>query len=203
VHGGSCADSRIGRHAGVGFCEAEAAAEAVHGGLCADSRIGRHAGVGFCEAEAAAEAGHGGSCADSLAGKGCWAECTTGEQLRAVTKLQEAWRWRQGSTLRLTSIEDGWTKARARQLGDLVAHVSFLQYVFRSSRKLRPGCWRRSGLRGVMTVLRLAWQRVPRCDNGANLAHESEFGAQQARAERVLELIFAQMCMQVPRRAQT
>ena len=63
--------------------------------------------------------------------------------------------------------------------------MRFLQRVFRRSRELRPGCWRRGGLRGLMTALRR--ERASRCGGGANLADEAEFAAQRRRAAAVLD----------------
>ena len=85
----------------------------------------------------------------------------------------------------LTSIERGWVGVRARQLGALSAHVTFLQYLFRSSRELRPGCWRRGGMTGVMAALRRG--RSYRCGGGENLASDEQFEEQRERAERVLD----------------
>ena len=79
----------------------------------------------------------------------------------AALLLQRAWRQGARGTVASTSIERGWRGPRARRLGSLDAHVRFLQYVFRRTRQLRPGCWRRGGLRGLMAALR--WTRAHRC----------------------------------------
>ena len=108
-----------------------------------------------------------------------------GEVARAAARVIQRC-WRRGATSALeTSIERGWVGARARRLGSLDAHVSFLQWVFRRSRQLRRGCWLRGGMRGVMTVLRVAL--FCRQVRPAELASESEFAEQRARAERVLD----------------
>jgi len=103
---------------------------------------------------------------------------------QAAVLLQRQWRAMRPHDGR-TRIEREWSGARARRLGPLVAHVRFLQYVFRRSRELRPGCWRRGGMRGLMSALRLT--RSYRCGGGANLAVGAEFEAQRERAERVLD----------------
>ena len=82
-----------------------------------------------------------------------------------------------------TSIELGWSGARARRLGALEAHVRYLQYIFRRSVELRPGCWRRGGMRGLMSEL--VSVRATRCKGGENLAGADEFDAQSERAARV------------------
>ena len=107
----------------------------------------------------------------------------------AALRLQSG--WRASSRRRRTSIEDGWVGARARRLGSLEAHVRYLQFVVRHTMALRRDCWRRGGLRGPLLVVR--WlistrlARSHRCGDGSNLASESEFVAQQARAEHVLD----------------
>ena len=105
-----------------------------------------------------------------------------GQPETAVRVIQRRWR-----RLRCgwTGVERGWCGARARRLGSIVAHVTFLQYIFRKARELRPGCWRRGGMRGLMAALRLT--RSYRCGGGANLATEAEFTAQRERAERVID----------------
>ena len=116
-------------------------------------------------------------------GMGCCGVCDTPEE-RAATRLQQQWRAMRPHGGR-TLIEQEWNGARARRLGDLVAHVRYLQYVFRRSRELRPGCWRKGGMRGLMSALRLT--RSYRCGGGANLAEDAEFEAQRERAGRVLD----------------
>ena len=108
-----------------------------------------------------------------------------GREEAAATTIQSG--WRRGPTDRAgqTSIELGWTGERARRLGSITAHVSFLQYIFRQTRRLRPGCWRAGGLYGLMAALR--WSRSFRCGGGANLASEAEFVEQRERAARVLD----------------
>ena len=104
---------------------------------------------------------------------------------RAAEVIQQRWRGGRPQSMGLTSIERGWVGARARQLGALSAHVTFLQYLFRRSRELRPGCWRRGGMAGVMTAVRRG--RSYRCGGGKNLASDEQFEEQRERAERVLD----------------
>ena len=73
----------------------------------------------------------------------------------AAQVIQQRWRGGRPRTMGLTSIERGWVGVRARQLGALSAHVTFLQYLFRRSRELQPGCWRRGGMTGVRCSLLL------------------------------------------------
>ena len=77
-----------------------------------------------------------------------------------------------------------WKRRRRRKLvGALLPHVIFLQYLFRRTRRIRPGCWSRGGMR------RLFWWRpttVFGCCGGARLAAECEFQAQQTRAREAL-----------------
>jgi hypothetical protein len=64
---------------------------------------------------------------------------------QAARRLQS---WVRGRCY-MTSIELGWRGPRARRLGSLEAHVRYLQCVVRSTMALRPGCWRRGGLRAT------------------------------------------------------
>ena len=114
----------------------------------------------------------------------CCDTCDAPDEERAALRLQRFWRSMRPRTGG-TRIEREWSGARARRLGALPAHVRFLQYVFRRSRELRPGCWRRGGMRGLMCALRLT--RSYRCGGGANLATDAEFDEQRERAERVLD----------------
>ena len=76
-------------------------------------------------------------------------------------------------------------RRRRRKLqGDVAAHARFLQYYFRRTRMLRPGCWRRGGLRGL-TVYRPP--TVFACRNGLELAAPSEFNNARAEARRALD----------------
>ena len=102
----------------------------------------------------------------------------------AAVALQRWWRALRPRMPR-TSIELGWSGARARRLGALEAHVRYLQYIFRRSVELRPGCWRRGGMRGLMSEL--VSVRATRCKGGENLAGADEFDAQSERAARVLD----------------
>ena len=114
--------------------------------------------------------------------------CDLGERdarFRAAEVIQRRWRRGRPQLMGPTSIERGWVGARARQLGALSAHVTFLQNIFRRSRELRPGCWRRGGMAGVMTAVRRG--RSYRCGGGKNLASDEQFEEQRERAERVLD----------------
>ena len=75
-------------------------------------------------------------------------------------------------------------RKRRRRFGALESHVRYLQYTFRRSRSVRPGCWSRGGMVG------LCWYR-PRerwaCDGGLNLASEERIGVQVARSRAVLD----------------
>ena len=103
----------------------------------------------------------------------------------AAMRLQRRWRRHARAAGWQTRIEREWSGTRARRLGSLDAHVRFLQHVFRRGRELRPGCWRRGGMRGLMIALRLT--RSYRCGGGANLATDGEIEAQRARGEAVLD----------------
>ena len=74
-------------------------------------------------------------------------------------------------------------RRRKRSESKLLAHALFLQYMFRRSRMVRPGCWSRGGWRGLRLY------RPPSvfgCRNGLLLASEEDFEEQRRRAERVL-----------------
>ncbi len=123
---------------------------------------------------------------------GC-TECTAQEEpeaVRAASRLQRRWRARQVARRR-TRIEREWTGARARRLGPIGPHVRYLQYIFRRTRLLRPGCWRRGQLRGPLRVvlwfIRARLTPETRCDGGRRLATEADFASQRARAEQVLD----------------
>ena len=77
-----------------------------------------------------------------------------------------------------------WKRRKRRKLvGSLEAHARFLQYCFRRTRAVRPGCWRPGGMVGLVwfrPVTRFA------CGSGASLAAEAEFEAQSALAARAL-----------------
>ena len=70
-------------------------------------------------------------------------------------------------------------RMRRKRFGNLVAHARYLQYLFRRTRNVRPGCWSRGGMRGLLVY------RVPpvfACRGGSALAGESSFIMQQRRA---------------------
>ena len=75
-----------------------------------------------------------------------------------------------------------WRRRRRRKLhGSVVAHALFLQHVFRRTRLVRPGCWRRGGL------CFLAVYRPPTifaCKGGRELAPESRFAEQRTLARQ-------------------
>ena len=88
-----------------------------------------------------------------------------------------------------TTIEAGWRGARARALGSIEAHVTFLQWVFRATTGVARGCWSRGGLREPLRVALAFGRRVShaRCENGANLASDEEFATQRALSEEMLD----------------
>ena len=139
--------------------------------------------AGWSGGSPSVRAGHDIDYDGALAGGSAAAEARA--RVAAARRVQASWRGRTAPDREPTSIERGWVGARARRLGSLVAHVAFLQYVFRRSRELRPGCWRRGGMRGLMAALRLS--RSYRCGGGVNLASEAEFAEQRERAARVLD----------------
>ena len=76
-----------------------------------------------------------------------------------------------------------WRRRKAKRLGTLASHARFLQYVFRRTRRVRPGCWSRGGMKGLLfyrPVTRFA------CMDGQNLAPEGMFVQQQEKAAEVL-----------------
>ena len=85
-----------------------------------------------------------------------------------------------------TAVEVGdgrWTGTyvrRRRLRGKAESHARFLQYYFRRSTTVRPGCWRRGGMHGLVLF------RPPTvfsCGGGLNLASPEAF-ADQARVAR-------------------
>ena len=85
---------------------------------------------------------------------------------------------------RLVGDAPEWSRRRLRRMGPLDAHARFLQHMFRRSRSVSPGCWRRGG----WAHLRV-WRPVRRyaCGQGLNLAQEEDFKQQRDRARRVLD----------------
>ena len=74
-------------------------------------------------------------------------------------------------------------RKRRKLVGDLAAHARFLQYVFRRTTCIRPGCWRRGGLVGVAWLRR---RETFACGGGRKLAAESDFEEQEALARQAL-----------------
>ena len=77
-----------------------------------------------------------------------------------------------------------WKRRKRRKLvGALLPHVLYLQFIFRRTRRVRPGCWARGGMRGFM------WWR-PRttfgCGGGIHLAAYGEFREQQTLAREAM-----------------
>ena len=74
-------------------------------------------------------------------------------------------------------VERG-TCTQARCFGGPRALKPYLQFVFRSAVSLREGCWRRGGLRGVLTAIRwvvaVRLTRRHQCGGGCNLATDDE-----------------------------
>ena len=74
-------------------------------------------------------------------------------------------------------------RPRLKPFGQVAAHARFLQHLFRRSRHVRPGCWRRGGWRHLRV-----WRPVTifACKGGRELASGDEFLAQKRRAAEVL-----------------
>ena len=81
------------------------------------------------------------------------------------------------------AMAKGQSRRRRVRAGDMAAHARFLQYYFRRSRAMRPGCWRQGGLRGLV-LYRPA--TTFGCRSGLNLAPRSAIAAQRERAGEVL-----------------
>jgi hypothetical protein len=64
-----------------------------------------------------------------------------------------------------------------------LGHVSFIQHIFRQTRRRWPGCWRAGGL-AALAVYRPVLD--PACGHGTQLAPSSAFDAQRARWSRGL-----------------
>ena len=83
----------------------------------------------------------------------------------------------------LEAIRPRWKRAGDKDRSVLAAHASFLQFYFRQSRIVRPGCWRRGGLRGFV----LDWPRVKfQCEGGKNLASTEHLAAARRSIDPVL-----------------
>ena len=90
-----------------------------------------------------------------------------------------------GSGLRRKEADaPGWRRVRRKKrFGSLTAHALFLQHVFRRTRHVKPGCWSRGGMRGLLIgrpISRFA------CQDGRSMAGAEDFARQRARAGRVL-----------------
>ena len=73
-------------------------------------------------------------------------------------------------------------RPRRKPTGSMEAHVRFLQHVFRRAREVRPTCWTRGGMRGLVI------RRPPTvfgCKNGLELASDEEFDEQRRKALEV------------------
>ena len=81
--------------------------------------------------------------------------------------------------------EPPWVRRRRKKApGSVASHARFLQELFRRTRRLRPGCWSRGGMRG------LHWFRPPviyGCGGGSDLAPESAFVEQRERFQRACD----------------
>ena len=101
------------------------------------------------------------------------------EQFEAARVILAAWHAYKARAaagdLKRAAEHFGWDDRRTRKVGDLVAHVRFLQHVLRA--------WGAGPRRGLGRVWR---RRLHRCKGGQNLASEGEFVEQQQRAERML-----------------
>ena len=70
-------------------------------------------------------------------------------------------------------------RMRRKRFGSLEAHARYLQHLFRRSRNVRPGCWSKGGMCGLLVY------RPPTifaCRGGSALAGEKLFEAQRRRA---------------------
>ena len=76
-----------------------------------------------------------------------------------------------------------WKRRKAKRLGTLASHARFLQFAFRQTRRIRPGCWRRGGLRDLCFYRPIVGFA---CMGGSNLASESDFVKQRKVADEVL-----------------
>ena len=94
-----------------------------------------------------------------------------------------------GSVCSSSRLTSEWSFAKSRRLGPLEAHVRFLQYLFRATSLLQPGCWQRGRLRPAMMATRLLWRDGPlrRCRGGRNLAPPEMFEAQRALSSEMLD----------------
>ena len=78
-----------------------------------------------------------------------------------------------------------WSRRRRKATGHEAAHARFLQHLFRSYQRLRPGAWgKRSGLAGVV----MPWRPVTGflCKGWRSLAPVEAWARQRALAEEIL-----------------
>ena len=109
---------------------------------------------------------------------------TTGASRLRQAKLRSAWARMLLSTA--VPVTGRAPRRRKPSQGERQAHARFLQRVVRLAFSL--GKWARGKLRPVMAELaRRRKRHEPRCGGGKNLARESEFAAQRARAAEVLD----------------
>ena len=98
--------------------------------------------------------------------------------LKAAEIIRAWWvarRKRTQGELSFTLQNLGWDAKKTRRVGDIEAHVRFLQHVLRA--------WKRGSRKGLGRV----WvKRLHRCQGGKNLAGPDEFLKQQQRAEEML-----------------
>lgn len=132
-------------------------------------------------------------------------ESEESSRLRLALSVQRKWRARArgGSENRLvcegpprndlsvpsTSIELGWLGGHRKKHGDLVSHVRFLQWIFRTVEYFSPGSW---ALRRVssLTWAIASWcrrRRFSKCGLGQTLANDAEFDAQKDLADEMLD----------------
>lgn len=71
--------------------------------------------------------------------------CVDTAEERATIAMQRAWRERQRVRTYITEIEASWGKRRRQKLRPMLAHVRFLQDLFRESRRRWPGAWTKGG----------------------------------------------------------
>ena len=99
--------------------------------------------------------------------------------LKAAEIIRAWWVARRKMTQGVRSVamkNFAWDVKKTRKVGDIEAHVRFLQHVLKA--------WKRGSRKGLGRV----WvRRLHRCQGGKNLADDGEFKRQQQRAEEMLQ----------------
>jgi hypothetical protein len=138
--------------------------------------------VAVCDGAAAVSADNGAAC-----GAAAQVEAEFGDDRCEVEAGDEG----QGEEMEQEdggSVGDGapppavWRRRRAhRQWGSQAAHARFLQYLFRRTRAVRPGCWCRGGMRGLRW-----WRPLTSFGCSRGLARAAAFRDQGRCAEDAL-----------------